>query len=82
MPSLDDLGHDEFELLARLAFGYYEEGLTQEALARRFGLSRPKVQRLLDRARAAASWTSGSPPRPGCTSTLSASSGGLRAGPR
>lgn len=51
MASLDDLGHDEFELLARLAFGYYEEGLTQEALARRFGLSRPKVQRLLDRAR-------------------------------
>ncbi len=51
MASLDDLGHDEFELLARLAFGYYEEGLTQEAVARRFGLSRPKVQRLLDRAR-------------------------------
>ena len=52
MASLDDLGHDEFELLARLAFGYYEDGLTQEALARSFGLSRPKVQRLLDRARA------------------------------
>jgi DNA-binding transcriptional regulator LsrR (DeoR family) len=52
MASLDDLGHDEFELLARLAYGYYEEGLTQDALARRFGLSRPKVQRQLDRARA------------------------------
>jgi DNA-binding transcriptional regulator LsrR (DeoR family) len=52
MASLDDLGHDEYELLARLAYGYHEEGLTQEALARRFGLSRPKVQRLLDRARA------------------------------
>lgn len=52
MPSLDALGHDEFELLARLALGYYEDGLTQEALARRHGLSRPKVQRLLDRARA------------------------------
>lgn len=51
MASLDDLGHDEFELLARLAYGYYEEGLTQEAIARRFGFSRPKVQRLLDRAR-------------------------------
>lgn len=51
MASLDDLGHDEFELLARLALGYYEEGLTQEAVARRFGMSRPKVQRLLDRAR-------------------------------
>lgn len=52
MPSLDNLGQDEFELLARLSLGYYEEGLTQEALARGFGLSRPKVQRLLDRARA------------------------------
>ena len=53
MPSLDDLGHDEFELLARVAHRYYADGLTQEALAREFGLSRPKVQRLLDRARAA-----------------------------
>jgi DNA-binding transcriptional regulator LsrR (DeoR family) len=52
MPSLDDLGHDEFELLARIAHRYYADGLTQEALAREFGLSRPKVQRLLDRARA------------------------------
>ena len=51
MASLDDLAHDEFELLARLSIGYYEDGLTQEALARRFGLSRPKVQRMLDRAR-------------------------------
>jgi DNA-binding transcriptional regulator LsrR (DeoR family) len=51
MPSLDDLGPAEFELLARLAIGYYEDGLTQEALAARFGLSRPKVQRMLDRAR-------------------------------
>jgi len=51
MPSLDTLGHDEFELLARIAHRYYVAGLTQEALAREFGLSRPKVQRLLDRAR-------------------------------
>ncbi len=51
LASLDDLGHDEFELLARLAYGYFEEGQTQEALGRRFGLSRPKVQRLLERAR-------------------------------
>jgi DNA-binding transcriptional regulator LsrR (DeoR family) len=47
----DDLGPDEYELLARLASGYYEDGLTQEALGREFGLSRAKVQRLLDRAR-------------------------------
>lgn len=52
MASLDDLAPDEFELLARLSLGYYEDGLTQEALGRHFGLSRPKVQRLLDRARA------------------------------
>jgi DNA-binding transcriptional regulator LsrR (DeoR family) len=53
MPSLDDLGPAEFELLARLAIGYYEDGLTQEALGARFGLSRPKVQRMLERARTA-----------------------------
>ncbi len=52
MPSLDDLDRDEYELLARLSIGYYEDGLTQQLLARQFGLSRPKVQRLLDRARA------------------------------
>jgi DNA-binding transcriptional regulator LsrR (DeoR family) len=53
MPSLDNLGHDEFELLARIAHQYYVDGLTQEALGREFGLSRPKVQRLLNRARSA-----------------------------
>lgn len=52
MPSLVDLDRDEFELLARVASGYYADGLTQEALAGEFGLSRPKIQRLLDRARA------------------------------
>lgn len=52
MAALDEIAPDEFELLARLSLGYYEDGLTQEALARHFGLSRPKVQRLLDRARA------------------------------
>ncbi len=51
MPSLDTLGHDEYELLARIAHRYYADGLTQEAVGREFGLSRPKVQRLLDRAR-------------------------------
>ena len=52
MPSLDKLDHDEFELLARIAHRYYADGLTQEAVGHEFGLSRPKVQRLLDRARA------------------------------
>lgn len=51
MPALD-LAPDEYELLARLASGYYDDGLTQEALAGEYGLSRQKVQRLLDRARA------------------------------
>ncbi|HEX5825926.1 MAG TPA: sugar-binding transcriptional regulator [Candidatus Limnocylindrales bacterium] len=53
MPSLDDLGPDEFELLARISNRYFVDGLTQEALGREFGLSRQKVQRLLDHARAA-----------------------------
>ncbi|HEX5826923.1 MAG TPA: sugar-binding transcriptional regulator, partial [Candidatus Limnocylindrales bacterium] len=52
MPSLDDLGQDEFELLARISHRYFVDGLTQEALAPEFGLSRQKVQRMLDRARA------------------------------
>ena len=47
----EDLSHDEFELLARIAHRYYVDGRTQEEIAREFGLSRPKVQRLLERAR-------------------------------
>ena len=47
----EDIGPEEFELLARIAHRYYADGLTQEETAREFGLSRPKVQRLLDRAR-------------------------------
>jgi deoxyribonucleoside regulator len=47
-----ELGRDEFELLARIAHRYHIDGLTQDAIAREVGLSRPKVQRLLDRARA------------------------------
>lgn len=47
----DDLGVDDPELLARIAHRSYLDGRTQEEIAREFGLSRPKVQRLLDRAR-------------------------------
>lgn len=47
----DNLHPDEFELLARIAHRYYVDGRTQEEVAREFGLSRPKVQRLLERAR-------------------------------
>jgi DNA-binding transcriptional regulator LsrR (DeoR family) len=48
-----DLTWDEHELLARVAHRWYIDGRTQDEIARDFGLSRPKVQRLLERARAA-----------------------------
>jgi DNA-binding transcriptional regulator LsrR (DeoR family) len=38
-------------LLARIAHRYYVANQTQEEIGREFGFSRPKVQRLLDRAR-------------------------------
>ena len=47
----DDLSATEYELLARIAHRYYVNDRTQEEIAREFGLSRPKVQRLLERAR-------------------------------
>ncbi len=48
----EDLGPVEFERLARIAHRYYVDDRTQQEIAREFGLSRPKVQRLLERARA------------------------------
>jgi DNA-binding transcriptional regulator LsrR (DeoR family) len=48
---LESLNAEDFELLARIAHRYWVDGRTQEEIAREFGLSRPKVQRLLDRAR-------------------------------
>lgn|GEM_PF-18043 len=47
----EELSADEHELLARIAHRSYIDGRTQEQIAREFGLSRPKVQRLLERAR-------------------------------
>lgn len=47
----DELTWDEHELLARIAHRWYLDGRTQGAIADEFGLSRPKVQRLLERAR-------------------------------
>src|ERR1700688_5171464 len=41
----------DIELMTRVASQYYLEGMTQEAVARSLRLSRPKVGRLLDRAR-------------------------------
>jgi DNA-binding transcriptional regulator LsrR (DeoR family) len=49
---LEELSGDEHELLARIAHRSYIDGRTQEQIARELGLSRPKVQRLLERARA------------------------------
>jgi DNA-binding transcriptional regulator LsrR (DeoR family) len=48
----DELSRDEHELLARIARRSYVDGRTQGEIAAEFGLSRPKVQRLLERARA------------------------------
>jgi DNA-binding transcriptional regulator LsrR (DeoR family) len=46
-----DLSPDERELLARIAHRWYLDDRTQTEIAHEFGLSRPKVQRLLVRAR-------------------------------
>jgi DNA-binding transcriptional regulator LsrR (DeoR family) len=46
-----DLSPEDFERLARIAHRYYVDGRTQEEIGREFGLSRPKVQRLLEQAR-------------------------------
>lgn len=48
----EELGSDEHELLARIAHRSYVDSRTQEEIGQEFGLSRPKVQRLLERARA------------------------------
>jgi DNA-binding transcriptional regulator LsrR (DeoR family) len=47
----EDLSAEDFERLARIAHRYYVDERTQEEIAREFSLSRPKVQRLLERAR-------------------------------
>lgn len=47
----EELDWDEHELLARIAHRSYVDGRTQEEIGEELGLSRPKVQRLLERAR-------------------------------
>jgi len=42
---------EKIRLLVRISQMYYEENLTQEKIALKFGLSRPRVSRLLDEAR-------------------------------
>ncbi len=46
-----DLSRNERELLARIAHRWYLDDRTQAEIAHEFGLSRPKVQRLLVQAR-------------------------------
>jgi DNA-binding transcriptional regulator LsrR (DeoR family) len=45
------MNQEEHRLLYRIAQAYYSDGQTQQEIARRFGLSRPKVSRLLQKAR-------------------------------
>lgn len=47
----EELDWHEHELLARIAHRSYVDGRTQEEIGEELGLSRPKVQRLLERAR-------------------------------
>jgi DNA-binding transcriptional regulator LsrR (DeoR family) len=46
------ISEDQHRLLYRIAQAYYSDGLTQDQIATHFGLSRPKVSRLLHKARA------------------------------
>jgi DNA-binding transcriptional regulator LsrR (DeoR family) len=46
------IADDKKKLLYKIAKSYYEDGLTQDQIGKRFGLSRIKVSRLLQEARA------------------------------
>lgn len=67
-----DLTRDEHEQLARIARRSYVDGRTQEQIAREYGLSRAKVQRLLDRARSTGIVTVHIDPPPGLDLDLEA----------
>jgi DNA-binding transcriptional regulator LsrR (DeoR family) len=45
------VSREQHRLLYRIAQAYYVDELTQQQIAKRFGLSRPKVSRLLQKAR-------------------------------
>lgn len=45
------LNSEQHRLLYKIAQSYYLDGLTQQQIAKRFGLSRPKVSRLLHKGR-------------------------------
>lgn len=45
------VSYQDHQFLYKIAKAYYLEGLTQQAIAKRFHISRPKVSRLIQRAR-------------------------------
>ncbi len=48
---IDPRSNQENELLTEIAIAYYDNDMTQEAIAKKFGISRIKIGRLLKRAR-------------------------------
>jgi deoxyribonucleoside regulator len=48
---MDYFGTDQESLLLRVAWYYYEQGMTQQEIGKRLGFSRTKIVRLLARAR-------------------------------
>jgi len=47
----NNIVNDEAELLTEIAISYYQQGVTQEEISKKFGLSRVKIGRLLKKAR-------------------------------
>src|SRR5690606_14631819 len=69
---LSALGRDEHELLARIARRPYVDGHTQVQISAEFCLSRPKVQRMRERARSTGVVTVHIDPPPGLDLQLEA----------
>jgi DNA-binding transcriptional regulator LsrR (DeoR family) len=51
MPTTPDALQEDTDLLTEIAILYYQQSATQEEIARKYKISRPKVSRLLRRAR-------------------------------
>ncbi|OOE55068.1 helix-turn-helix domain-containing protein, partial [Salinivibrio kushneri] len=50
-PTSPDNVHEDTDLLTEIAILYYQQSATQEEIARKYKISRPKVSRLLRKAR-------------------------------
>lgn len=48
-PMISEQGMSEEELVARIAWFYYHDGMTQSDISNRLGLTRLKVSRLLEK---------------------------------